>query len=164
MGGDRRVYTLLGADGRLYSSDVPGLLGGHRRLKVYGRLDCPSALRAIGQCRVGQTGGYLKYRVFFASETVAIAAGYRPCGACLPVKYQAWREARSAGDRAQGGRVWEEQLGEPVVEGRPVGKLSDETQPDETQSVGKRSVGERSVGEDRVGKDPAGGERQERPE
>ncbi len=77
---------MLGADGCLYESDVPGLLGGHRRQKVYGRLDCPSALRAI------EGGGYVKYRVFFASEAVAVAAGYRPCGACLPVKYRAWKE------------------------------------------------------------------------
>ncbi|GAA3638116.1 hypothetical protein GCM10022223_66290 [Kineosporia mesophila] len=139
MGGYRRVYTLLSADGRLYSSDVPGLLGGHRRLKVYGRLDCPSALRAIGQCRVGQTGGYLKYRVFFASEAVAIAAGYRPCGACLPVKYQAWREAQSAGDRVQEGRAREGRSREPVVEGRPVGKLPDEKLSAEKPSDRKQS-------------------------
>lgn len=85
--GQETSYRLLGADGRLYRSDVPGLLGGHRRLKVYGRLDCPAALRAILR-----GGGYVKYRVFFASEAVAISAGYRPCGACLPGKYRAWRE------------------------------------------------------------------------
>nr|WP_269330387.1 Ada metal-binding domain-containing protein [Kineosporia babensis] len=79
---------MLGVDGRQYRSDVPGLLGGHRRQKVYGRLDCPSALRAIAR------GGYVKYRVFFASEAVAVAAGYRPCGACLPVQYGAWKESR----------------------------------------------------------------------
>ncbi|GLY17387.1 metal-binding protein [Kineosporia rhizophila] len=83
------MYTLLGADGRLYRSDVPGLLGGHRRLKVYGRLDCPSAVRAVAR------GGYVKYRVFFATEAVAVAAGYRPCGACLPAKYRAWRETQA---------------------------------------------------------------------
>ena len=88
-GGRSVVYTLLGADGRSYRSDVPGLLGGHRRLKVYGRLDCPSAVRAVAR------GGYVKYRVFFATEAAAVAAGYRPCGACLPAKYRAWRESQA---------------------------------------------------------------------
>jgi hypothetical protein len=36
-------YTLLGADGQPYESQVQGRWGGHRRSKVYGRLDCPSA-------------------------------------------------------------------------------------------------------------------------
>ena len=49
---------------------IRGTLGGHRGTKIYGRLDCPSALRAIAR------GGYVKYRVFFADEAAAIAAGY----------------------------------------------------------------------------------------
>ncbi|GAB6903945.1 metal-binding protein [Kineosporia succinea] len=102
MGEGEAVYTLLGADGRLYRSAVPGLLGGHRRLKVYGRLDCPSALRAVANCRSGQKGGYVRHRVFFASEAVAIGAGYRPCGACLPEKYRAWRESQGVAPRGAG--------------------------------------------------------------
>jgi hypothetical protein len=39
------------------------LFGGNTRLKIYGRLDCPSALRAIKR---GPT--YARYRVFFADE------------------------------------------------------------------------------------------------
>jgi len=85
---ERPPYQLLGADGRLHRSQVPGLLGGHRRTKVYGRLDCPAAARAIGR------GGYVRYRVFFATEADAIAAGFRPCGACLPTRYRAWRDGR----------------------------------------------------------------------
>jgi hypothetical protein len=79
-------YQLLGPDGAPYLSKVPGTLGGHRRLKVYGRLDCPAALRAIAK------GKYVQHRVFFASEADAIAAGYRPCGACLPVQYREWKQ------------------------------------------------------------------------
>ena len=41
------TYTLIGADGEPYESPAPGTLGGHRRTKVYGRLDCPAALRWI---------------------------------------------------------------------------------------------------------------------
>jgi Metal binding domain of Ada len=79
------AYTLTGADGVAYQSDRPGTLGGHRRSKIYGRLDCPAALLAVSR------GGYVRHRVFFADETAALAAGYRPCGACLPHEYLAWR-------------------------------------------------------------------------
>jgi hypothetical protein len=44
-----KTYTLIGADGRPYQSETPGSLGGHRRQKGYGRLDCPSALRWIAK-------------------------------------------------------------------------------------------------------------------
>jgi methylphosphotriester-DNA--protein-cysteine methyltransferase len=67
---------------------MPGTLGGHRRQRIYGRLDCPSALRAIAK------GGYIKYRVFFADEATAISAGYRPCAVCLPRKYAQWKGMR----------------------------------------------------------------------
>lgn len=82
-----KVYTLLGADGTPYASPVPGTLGGHRRARLYGRLDCPSALRAIA------AGGYVRDRVFFADEATAIAAGFRPCAVCLPERYREWRSA-----------------------------------------------------------------------
>ncbi len=80
-------YVLLGADGRPYDSATPGHLGGHRRRRLYGRLDCPAALRAIA------AGGYVKHRVFFADEATAVAAGYRPCAVCLPDAYRKWRNA-----------------------------------------------------------------------
>ena len=86
-----KTYTLLERDGRPYQSSTPGTLGGHRRTKVYGRLDCPTALRWIAK------GKYVPHRVFFADEGVAIAAGYRPCGHCLRPKYREWianQEAR----------------------------------------------------------------------
>jgi methylphosphotriester-DNA--protein-cysteine methyltransferase len=78
-------FTLIGPDGRPYESPVPGTLGGHRRTRIYGRLDCPSALRAIA------AGGYVANRVFFADEATARAAGYRPCARCLPAAYAAWK-------------------------------------------------------------------------
>ncbi|MFD9814041.1 hypothetical protein [Streptomyces sp. NPDC059080] len=39
------AYTLIGRDGSPYVSATPGSLGDHRPGKLYGRLDCPSALR-----------------------------------------------------------------------------------------------------------------------
>ncbi len=85
-----KTYTLLDRDGRPYESDTPGTLGGHRRSKVYGRLDCPTALRSIAK------GQYVQHRVFFADEETARAAGYRPCGHCLRPKYRQWLADRAA--------------------------------------------------------------------
>jgi methylphosphotriester-DNA--protein-cysteine methyltransferase len=82
-------YTLLGADGKPFTSARAGRLGGHRKTKIYGRLDCPAALRAIAR------GGYVSQRVFFAKEGDAIAAGFRPCAVCLPARYAAWKKIRS---------------------------------------------------------------------
>jgi methylphosphotriester-DNA--protein-cysteine methyltransferase len=78
-------YRLLDADGQPYESATPGQFGGHRRTRIYGRLDCRSALAAIAR------GGYRPDRVFFADESVAIAAGYRPCGVCMSAEYARWR-------------------------------------------------------------------------
>ncbi|WP_026414496.1 Ada metal-binding domain-containing protein [Actinomadura oligospora] len=83
-----RTYLLLGPDARPYRSPAPGMLGGHRRTRLYGRLDCPSALRALAR------GHYAKHRVFFADEATAIAAGYRPCAVCLPARYTRWKATR----------------------------------------------------------------------
>lgn len=64
-----------------------GTFGGHRKARIYGRLDCPSAKRAIAD------GGYVTHRVFFADEAAAVAAGYRPCARCLPDRYRDWKSA-----------------------------------------------------------------------
>jgi Metal binding domain of Ada len=78
-------WTLCGSGGALYQSDRPGTLGGHRRSKLYGRLDCRSALQALAR------GGYARDRVFFLDEHTAQASGYRPCAVCLPDRYAAWK-------------------------------------------------------------------------
>ena len=80
------MWTLIGPDNRPYVSDRPGALGGHRRGRIYGRLNCPAALRAIAR------GGYVAQRVFFLNEEHARAAGYRPCAVCLPQAYAAWKQ------------------------------------------------------------------------
>ncbi len=80
-----KSYTLLGPGGP-YTSDVPGTLGGSGAAKIYGRLDCPSAVRAV---KSGDT--YQKHRVFFENEAVALASGYRPCGNCMREQYKAWK-------------------------------------------------------------------------
>jgi methylphosphotriester-DNA--protein-cysteine methyltransferase len=86
-----KTWTLIGASGGPYESTVPGTLGGHRRARIYGRLDCPTARRAIAR------GGYVRHRVFFLSEADARAAGYRPCAGCMPQAYAAWKRSAHSG-------------------------------------------------------------------
>jgi hypothetical protein len=85
-----QTWTLVGPDREPYASDQPGTLGGHRRSRIYGRLDCPAALHAIAR------GGYVTHRVFFLTEDHARAAGYRPCGVCLPAAYASWKAQRGS--------------------------------------------------------------------
>lgn len=82
------MYKLVNKDGEEYLSDIPGTLGGNKRLKIYGRLDCPSANRWIAK------GYYVKDRVFFLNEEDAIAAGYRPCAVCMKEKYEQWKATK----------------------------------------------------------------------
>lgn len=86
-----KTYRLIGADGKPDDSEVKGTLGGYSRQKIYGRLDCPSALRHSAK------GEYVKYRVFFADEATAISAGYRPCGICMKEQYRKWKENQAKG-------------------------------------------------------------------
>jgi methylphosphotriester-DNA--protein-cysteine methyltransferase len=51
-------------------------------------------LRAIAR------GGYVRHRVFFRDERTARAAGYRPCGVCMPEKYRAWKKATERKNRS----------------------------------------------------------------
>ncbi len=83
-----RLYQLLNNNGEAYYSDIPGTIGGHRKLKIYGRLDCPSALQHISK------GGYVSHRVFFANEATARAAGYRPCAVCMRSEYMKWKKTQ----------------------------------------------------------------------
>ena len=60
----------IAADGSLVSSETPGTLGGHRKNRTYGRLDCKAARRALG------TGtSYAQQRVFFKDEATARLSG-----------------------------------------------------------------------------------------
>ena len=81
------MYKLIEANGKQVVSESPGTIGGHRKNKIYGRLDCAGAARWIAK------GHYVKQRVFFADEATAVAAGYRPCANCMPEAYAAWRRA-----------------------------------------------------------------------
>jgi hypothetical protein len=81
---DTVAYRLLQPDGTLRESARPGTLGGNSTLQIYGRLDCARAVAALPL-------GYARHRVFFADETAAILAGYRPCARCMHAEYVIWK-------------------------------------------------------------------------
>jgi hypothetical protein len=71
-----KLYSLLNSKGQIYWSPIKAEFGGYAPKKIYGLLDCPSALRWIAK------GQYVGQRVF-SSEIEFIRAGYRPCGICM---------------------------------------------------------------------------------
>ena len=81
----KKEYKLMSINGE-YLSKIPGTLGGNKKLKIYGKLDCPSALNWISK------GKYVDNRVFFEREEVAKKAGYRPCAKCMKKEYKLWKE------------------------------------------------------------------------
>jgi len=79
------MYKVRNAENKEVLSEMKGAFGGHKKLKIYGQLDCRSALMHLAK------GHYAKQRVFFLSEADAISAGYRPCSVCEPDKYAEWK-------------------------------------------------------------------------
>lgn len=55
-------------------------LGGNRKLKIFGCLDCRAGKRMK-----------VENRVFFQNAVEAIALGYRPCTVCLRSEYLIWK-------------------------------------------------------------------------
>ncbi|PHM44773.1 hypothetical protein Xmau_01487 [Xenorhabdus mauleonii] len=80
------IWKLVGLNGKIYLSEIPGTIGGNKLTRIYGMLDCQVAVRAI------ERGGYVNNRIFFLDEKTAIAAGYRPCAACMPEQYAIWKQ------------------------------------------------------------------------
>ena len=81
----KKDYKLMALDGMVLSK-IPGTLGGNKKLKIYGKLDCKSALNWINK------GYYLENRIFFENEEVAQELGYRPCGVCMKKEYKIWKQ------------------------------------------------------------------------
>jgi methylphosphotriester-DNA--protein-cysteine methyltransferase len=61
------------------------VLGGNKRLKIYGRLGCGSGKKMKRE-----------NRIFFSSEEDAAREGFRPCGHCMKVDYEKWRSRLTA--------------------------------------------------------------------
>jgi hypothetical protein len=59
-------------------------LGGYQKGKIYGTLTCSAGKRMK-----------VENRVFFRNETEALGLGYRPCGHCMPDKYNRWKEGEA---------------------------------------------------------------------
>lgn len=64
-------------------------MGGYKKGKIYGSLHCRSGKRMKPE-----------NRVFFKNEEAAIAAGYRPCGACMPAAYRQWKAGKDRVEQA----------------------------------------------------------------
>lgn len=58
-----KTWTLIGCHSKPYQSAKPGVLDGHRRSKIYGRLDPGAALQAIA------CSGYVNIVYFFKTRT-----------------------------------------------------------------------------------------------
>ena len=58
-------------------------LGGYKKAKIYGLLNCSSGKRMK-----------IENRVFFKDPRQAIGQGYRPCGHCLPQAYKLWKSGK----------------------------------------------------------------------
>lgn len=81
----KKTYKVITKSGTVLTK-IPGTLGGNKTLKIYGKLDCKSALNWI------RKGYYVDNRVFFADEESAKESGYRPCGICMKKEYKIWKE------------------------------------------------------------------------
>jgi len=81
----KKEYKLLDVNG-YYFSKIPGTLGGNKKLKIYGKLDCYNELNWI------KKGKYVNFRVFFENEEIAKESGYRPCAKCMRKEYKIWKE------------------------------------------------------------------------
>lgn len=87
----KKMYKLMDENGHEYLSPEKGSLGGNGNLKIYGRMDCPSANATL---RGKYREAYISHRVFFKDEATAIAAGFRPCGNCMREHYKLWKEGK----------------------------------------------------------------------
>lgn len=56
-------------------------LGGNKKLKIFGQLNCTSGKRMLKE-----------NRVFFNSVYEAKHLGYRPCGHCMKNEYKIWKQ------------------------------------------------------------------------
>ena len=77
-------YKLMTSEG-IVLSEIPGTIGGHRKLKIYGKLDCYNALKWI------EKGYYIDNRLFFENIEIAESLGYRPCAKCMKKEYIKWK-------------------------------------------------------------------------
>lgn len=58
-------------------------LGGYKKAKIYGLLNCSSGKRMK-----------IENRVFFKDIEEATSQGYRPCGHCLTEAYRVWKAGK----------------------------------------------------------------------
>lgn len=77
--GDKPFARFRTLQALIVNGDVS--LGGYKKGKIYGTLACKTGKRMKPE-----------NRVFFKDEQEALAAGYRPCGNCMPRQYKQWKQ------------------------------------------------------------------------
>jgi len=70
--GKRKLFLLI-KDGAIS-------LGGNKKLKIYGTMNCRSGKRMLE-----------KNQVFFKNREEALQHGFRPCAHCLYDEYKSWK-------------------------------------------------------------------------
>ena len=85
--------------GEALQADRPGRKAGslrerRERSEGIGGTSSTAASTALRRCAGWRKGHIVRWRVFFADEATAIAAGYRPCAVCMREEYRAWKAAQ----------------------------------------------------------------------
>jgi len=78
------IYKIL-ENGQIVLSDVPGKYAGHKKYKIFGRLDCKSGMKMKKE-----------NRVFFHTLEDAVLHGYRPCRNCNPMDEEEFKRIRES--------------------------------------------------------------------
>jgi len=69
----KKKYRVINEQGKEVWTTTPGVFGGYRPRKIYGRLDCKIGMRMKKE-----------NRIFFSSRQAALNADYRACKNCKP--------------------------------------------------------------------------------
>jgi len=78
------TYKIL-ENGLIVLSDIPGKYAGHKKYKIFGRLDCKSGMRMKKD-----------NRIFFHELEDAVLHGYRPCRNCKPINEEEFQRIKDS--------------------------------------------------------------------
>lgn len=77
-------YKIL-ENGQVILSDILGKYAGHKKYRIFGRLDCKSGMKIKKE-----------NRVFFHTLEDAVLHGYRPCGNCKPINEEEFQRIKES--------------------------------------------------------------------
>ncbi len=88
-----KTYRLSAPDGSIYESPNPGQLGGYKPQRIYGRLDCRSALSHL------QKGNYAAHRVFLLMKALQSQLDSALAPSAYPSSMQNGKQVASVGQK-----------------------------------------------------------------